>query len=56
MNMQIKASALVLFASFLSLAMACKDAQGNEGSCRPPNFCCASDGFQCVFREECSNK
>ncbi|KAK1850650.1 hypothetical protein CCHR01_06722 [Colletotrichum chrysophilum] len=54
--MQFKTSFLVILASILSVSMACKDAQGKEGQCKPPNFCCAADGFQCVFREECSSK
>ncbi|KAL0931203.1 uncharacterized protein CTRU02_213938 [Colletotrichum truncatum] len=54
--MQFKTSLLVIIASYLSFSMACKDAQGNDGQCKPPNFCCAADGFQCVFREECSSK
>ncbi|KAK2770248.1 hypothetical protein CKAH01_14826 [Colletotrichum kahawae] len=51
--MQFKTSFLVVLASFLSVFMACKDAQGNDGHCESPSFCCAADGFQCVFREEC---
>lgn len=38
-----------------SSKVACDDAQGNKGVCKPPNFCCAADGFQCVFREECKS-
>ncbi|KAI3530780.1 hypothetical protein CABS01_08978 [Colletotrichum abscissum] len=53
--MQFKQSALVILAGLLSLTFACDDAQGNKGVCKPPNFCCAADGFQCVFREECKS-
>ncbi|KAK1565893.1 uncharacterized protein LY79DRAFT_675095 [Colletotrichum navitas] len=53
--MQFKQSILVVLAGLLSLTVACKDAQGNDGVCKPPNFCCKEDSTQCVFDDSCSS-
>ncbi|KAK1994857.1 hypothetical protein LX36DRAFT_713584 [Colletotrichum falcatum] len=51
--MQFKQSILVVLAGLLSLTVACKDAEGNEGECKQPNFCCKADSTQCIHNEQC---